>query len=44
MIIKELLADNPSLPEILVFIEVEAQRIAAERKKAAGQAKAGRKP
>jgi hypothetical protein len=39
---KELLINNPSIRQILDFVEIEAQRIARERK-AAGQAPAGQK-
>jgi len=40
--LKKFLDVNPSLQMILEFVEREAQRIAKERKKAAGQAQVGR--
>jgi hypothetical protein len=35
MSIREFLAQNPSVSQILKFVETEAQKIAAERKKVA---------
>jgi hypothetical protein len=43
MSISEFVEKKPSLGEILNFVEQEAQRIASERRKAAGQAPVGRK-